>query len=143
MQDYQAQEKNKALVHRWFEEVWNKGRTDAIEEMLAEEALVHGLSDESGAPLRGTADFRVFHQNFHSAFPDIQVTVEDALADSDRVAVRCTVRGQHTGDTLGFEATAKSAEFSGITIARIQDDKIVEAWNNFDFMSLYKQLGVI
>lgn len=134
---------NAALVRRWFEEVWNKGRAEAIEEMFDEEGLAHGLADETGAPLRGPANFRAFHQKFREAFPDIEVVVDDAISEGDKVAARCTVRGRHRGDSLGFKATGSPVEFTGITFARVRDGKIVEAWNNFDFMSMFQQLGVV
>lgn len=136
-------EENKALVRRWFEEVWNNGRAEAIDELLAADAVVHGLADENGYALRGPADFKPFHQKFREAFPDIYVTVDDAVAEGDQVAVRCTVRGSHRGDSLGFAASHKETSFTGIAIARIHDGQIVEAWNNFDFMSMYRQLGAI
>jgi hypothetical protein len=68
-------EENKALVRRWFEEVWNKGRADAIPELLAEDGIVHGLSEDASQPLRGPAGFLPFHTQFREAFPDIQVVV--------------------------------------------------------------------
>jgi steroid delta-isomerase-like uncharacterized protein len=134
-------EENKALIRRWMEEVWNKGRAEAIDEMFAEDGVAHGLSGAGGAALRGPADFREFHQNFRGAFPDIVVTVEDVIAEDDKVVARCTVRGQHMGDNLGFAATKKPMEITGIAIVRVRDGKIVEAWNNFDFMSMNQQLG--
>lgn len=136
-------EENSALIRRWFEEVWNKGSADAIDEMLAEDAIIHGLSDVSGAELRGPAEFREFHHKFRSAFPDIEAVVEDTVAEDDKVAARCSVRAKHGGDTLGFAATQRPIEITGIAIVRIRDDKIVEAWNNFDFMTMYKQVGAI
>lgn len=133
---------NDALVRRWFEEVWNKGRADAVDEMLAEDALVFGLSD-NGEPVHGPAEFKAFHQTFRAAFPEVIVIVEDIVSEGDKIAVRCTVRGRHTGDSLGFAATHADTEFTGIAIVRIVNDKIVEAWNNFDFLTMYKQLGTI
>jgi steroid delta-isomerase-like uncharacterized protein len=134
---------HKALLHRWFEEVWNKGRADAIDEMLAADGIAHGLSDEAGQPLRGVAGFRAFHEKFRGAFPDIVVTVEDTVVEGDKVAARCHVRARHTGDSLGLAATDKPIEITGITMARVKNGKIVEAWNNFDFLSLYQQIGAI
>ncbi|HEX7957333.1 MAG TPA: ester cyclase [Pyrinomonadaceae bacterium] len=134
---------NVALVRRWFEEVWNRGRAEAIEEMFDEEGVAHGLSDESGAELRGPANFRVFHRQFREAFPGVEVIVDDAISEGDRVAARCTVRARHEGDTLGFAATKLPVEFTGMTFARVRGGKIVEAWNNFDFMSMYRQLGAL
>jgi len=136
-------EENKALMRRWFEEVWNKGRAEAIPEMFADEGIAHGLSDDPASPLRGPAGFLPFHAQFREAFPNIEVVVEDQIAEGDRVATRCSVRGKHAGDSLGFAATGSPVEFTGITITRIKDGKIVEAWNNFDFMKMYRQLGAI
>ena len=136
-------EENKALIRRWFEEVWNKGRAEAIAEMLAADAVVHGLSDDAAKPLRGPAGFLPFHTQFREAFPEIKVIVEDAIAEGDKVVARCSVRGKHTGDSLGFEATQAQVEFTGIAIVRVKDGKFVEAWNNFDFMKMYQQLGAI
>ena len=140
--DYETSD-NASLVRRWFEEVWNSGRAEAIDEMFAEEGVAHGLTDESGAELRGPAHFRVFHQRFREAFPDIEVVVEDTVSEGDKVAARCTVRGRHRGDSLGFKATDSPVEFDGICIVRVRDGKIAEAWNNFDFMSMFQQLGAL
>lgn len=136
-------EENKELMCRWFEEVWNKGRADAIDEMLAKDGIVRGLSNETGEPMRGADAFRQFHKKFRDAFPNIVVTVDDAIAEGDQVVARCTVRGQHTGDSLGFKATNKPIMITGTAIARVKDGKFVEAWNNFDFLSLYQQIGAI
>ena len=143
MSEQNTLEENKALVRRWFEEVWNKGRADAIEEMLAEDAVVHGLSEDAAKPLRGPTGFLPFHTQFREAFPGIEVVVEDTIAEGDLVAARCSVRGKHVGDSLGFKATQATAEFDGIAIVRVKDGKLVEAWNNFDFMKMYKQLGAM
>ncbi len=136
-------EENKALMRRWFEEVWNKGRAEALPEMFADAGIAHGLSDDPANPLRGPAGFVPFHAQFREAFPNIEVVVEDQIAEGDRVATRCSVRGKHTGDSLGLAATQSPVDFTGITITRIKDGKIVEAWNNFDFMKMYRQLGAI
>jgi steroid delta-isomerase-like uncharacterized protein len=143
MSEQNALEENKALIRRWFEEVWNKGRGDAIAEMMAPDAVAHGLSDDAAKPLRGPQGFLPFHTQFREAFPNIEVVVEDTIAEGDRVVARCSVRGKHEGDSLGFKASGAQAEFDGITIARVRDGRIVEAWNNFDFMKMYKQLGAI
>ena len=136
-------EANKALMRRWFEEVWNQGRAEAIPEMFADEGIAHGLSEDPANPLRGPAGFLPFHTQFREAFPNIEVVVEGQLAEGDLVATRCTVRGKHTGDSLGFAATQSPVDFTGVTITRIKAGKIVEAWNNFDFMKMYRQLGAI
>jgi steroid delta-isomerase-like uncharacterized protein len=136
-------EENKAIVRRWFEEVWNRGRAEAIDELFAAGGTAHGLADETGEPLRGPANFRVFHGKFREAFPDIEVTIEDVIAEGDKVAARCSVRGRHQSDSLGFAATARPVEFTGMTFARVEGGQIAEAWNNFDFMAMFQQLGVL
>ena len=136
-------EENKALIRRWFEEVWNKGRADAIDEMFDENGLAHGLSDDPSKPITGPREFRPFHTVFREAFPNMIIAVEDTVAEGDKVAARCSVRAKHEGDFLEGAATQSPVEFTGITIVRIENGKIVEAWNNFDFMTMYKQVGLL
>lgn len=131
------------LLHRWFEEVWNQKREDAIDEMLAEDTILNGLNDADGNPLRGTEGFKQMHRTFLSAFPDLHVTIEDYVTDGDKIAVRCNVRATHTGDGLGISAKNQTVEFTGQGIGRIEDGKIVEVWNEFDFMKMYSQLGAL
>jgi steroid delta-isomerase-like uncharacterized protein len=136
-------QENKAVLRRWFEEVWNKGRAETIDELFAADGTAHGLADETGESLRGPSNFRVFHGKFREAFPDIEVTVEDVIAEGDKVAARCSVRGRHQSDSLGFAATGRPVEFTGMTFARVRGGQIVEAWNNFDFMTTFQQCGVL
>ncbi len=135
-------EANKTLIKRWFEEVWNNGRAEAIDEMLAEGAVCHGLADQEGKTVRGPADFRPFHQTFRGAFPDITVVVDETVAEADLVVARCTVRGKHVGDHLGVAPSNAQVEFTGIAMGRVEDGKFVETWNNFDFLTMNQQMGV-
>jgi steroid delta-isomerase-like uncharacterized protein len=135
---------NRVVIQRWFEEVWNKGREEAIDELFAEDGIANGLADETGEPLRGgPAGFKPFFQRFRNAFPDIEVIVEDTVSEGDKIAARCRVRGTHRGDTLGFVATNNAVDFTGICIVRIRDGKIAEAWNNFDFLGMSQQINAI
>lgn len=136
-------EENKQLLRRWFEEVWNKGRADAIEEMFDENGIAHGLSDDPSKPMRGPRDYKPFYATFREAFPNMIIVIEDMIAEGDKVAARCSVRGKHEGEFLGRAATQAPIDITGIAIVRIENGKIVEAWNNFDFMALYKQVGHI
>jgi steroid delta-isomerase-like uncharacterized protein len=135
-------EANKQLVRRWFEEVWNNGRADAIDEMFDENGIAHGLSDDVANPMRGPKDYKPFYLTLREAFPGIRVVVEDMIAEGDKVSARCSVYGKHEGDSLGIKATQLPVEFSGITFVRIADGKIVEAWNHFDFNRMNKQIGL-
>jgi steroid delta-isomerase-like uncharacterized protein len=130
---------NKALVRRWFEEVWNLGSTSAIDEMMSDDGVVHGL----GPDLHGPAQFKPFHAAYRSAFPDITIQIDEMLAEGDAVAARWSAAGTHRGDSLGFLATSKRAQFSGMVFVRIRDGKIVEGWNNFDQLGMLQQLGVV
>ena len=142
MTEQNTQEANKALMRRWFQEVWNQGRVEAIHEMMSENCINHGLSEDPGQPLRGASGFLPFHTQFREAFPNIEVVVEDVIAEGDKVVARCSVRGQHEGDSLGMKATHAMVDFDGIAIARVKDGMFVESWNSFDFARMYKQLGM-
>lgn len=131
------------LLHRWFEEVWNQKREDAIDEMLAEDTILNGLNDAEGNPLRGTDGFKTMHRAFLAAFPDLQVTIEDSVKEGDKIVVRCSVRATHTGEGLGVSPKNQTVEFTGLGIARIENGKMVEVWNEFDFMKMYTQLGAL
>jgi steroid delta-isomerase-like uncharacterized protein len=118
-------EENKQLIRRWFEEVWNKGRADAIEEMFDENGIAHGLSDDPSNPIKGPRDFRPFYEVFRQAFPNMMIVIEDMIAEGDKVAARCSVRGKHEGEFLGRAATQSPVEFTGITIVRIANGKML------------------
>ena len=105
--------------------------------------MIHGLTDASGAPVTNVEEFRTFHKAFCSAFPNIRVAVEDVVAEGDRVVARCRVEGRQTGELPGLAASGSDVDFSGVAIVRVNDGKIAEAWNNFDFLTMNKQLGVI
>lgn len=131
------------LVHEWFEEVWNKRDSKTIDRLLDKDGVAHGIVDANGKEPRGPAEFKKFHQSFLKAFPDIVVSVEDTISEGDKIAARCIVRGKHEGDGLGIAATGKRTEFSGMCIVRIRDGKIIEAWNNFDFLKMHSDLGTV
>lgn len=130
---------NKALVERWFDEVWNKGRVDAIDEMMAPDALVHGL----GPDMVGPAAFKSFHAAFRTAFPDVRVQVDEMIAEGDRVAYRLTACGTHQGEGLGFPATNCRCSFVAMGSARIAGGRIVEGWNLIDELGMRTQLGAV
>ncbi len=136
-------EENQRLARYWFEEVWNKGRAEVIDELFLPEGVAQGLNQQPSEMMQGPTAFRPFHRAFRGAFPDIHVTVEDAVAEGDKVVVRCTVRGTHTGEELGIAPTRKRVEFTGMCMLRFKGGKIAEDWNNFDSLTLYNQIGVL
>jgi steroid delta-isomerase-like uncharacterized protein len=134
---------SKTILHQWFEEVWNKRREELIDELLSEDAVHHGLGGVEGEKLRGIEPFKQFYRAFITAFPDLEVTVEDTVSEGEKLTARCTVRGTHTGEGLPIAPTNKKVEFTGIGMCVFKDGKFVEVWNEFDFMKMYAQLGVL
>jgi steroid delta-isomerase-like uncharacterized protein len=131
---------NKALVLRWFNEVWNSGRSDAIDEMFAADGVAHGLAAEK---MRGPAGFKAFHAGFRGAFPDVRVQIDDMVAEGDQVAYRFTATGTHRGDQLGFAATGRAVNIQGMGFVRISGGMIVEGWNVLDQLGMMSQLGAV
>lgn len=133
---------NKTLIRRWFDEVWNGGRTDLIDDLRAADANAVGL-EEAPSVSRGDGPFRVFYSNLKGTFPDLHIRVEDILAEADKVAVRIVAEGTHRGAVLGPQPTGNRVAFSGIVIVRIVDGRIVEAWNSIDQLAILKQIGAV
>jgi len=130
---------NKALVRRWFDEVWGQGRVAAIDELLARHGVVHGL----GPDAQGVEAFKLFHAAYRSAFPDITIRVEDVVAEGQLVAARWSGAGTHRGDDLGFPATGRQVRFSGMVFVRVENGQFVEGWNAFDQLGMLQQLGIV
>jgi steroid delta-isomerase-like uncharacterized protein len=136
-------EQNVAIVHRWFDEVWNNRREDLIEELLSEDSIAHGLLDVSGKAPRGHEGFKNLLYAFSNAFPDLRIIVDDVICENDFVVARCTVTGTHRGIGIGVDATGKQVNFTGLCMMKLSNGKIVEVWNQFDFINMYQQLGVL
>ena len=105
-------QENVALAHRWFEEVWNKKRLDAIDEMADPKAVGQGQTLHDG--LINLEEFRAFASHLHSAFPDLRLAIEDTVAEDDRVVVRWKLDMTHSGSFLRYAATQKKVNVSGI-----------------------------
>lgn len=120
------------LLYKWFDEVWNKADENAIYRLMTNESKAHGIvkSDQPG----GADGFKAFFKDFMSQFHNIKIDVEEVVSQDDMESARTTVSAIHT-------ASNKSVEFSGMCMVRIQDGKIAEAWNNYDFLSMHQQLG--
>ena len=133
-------EENKALARDSWERTVNQRDLDAIEEIYAPDFVWHEPDQE----IRGYEQGRQFASTFFDAFPDINITVEDAIAEGDQVATRYTIRGTHRGETEEFgPPTERQMELEGITIHRIEGGKIVEEWERYDNLSVMQQLGLV
>ena len=134
---------NKEIIRRWFEEVWNSGKEETIDELFAADGIAHGLADENDGPIIGPEGYKPLFRNLKDSFPDITVRVEDIIEEGETVAARCVVAGKHAGSNLGIEATQKNVRFTGMTFVKIKDGQIIEAWNNFDFMNMLQQIDAV
>jgi len=130
---------NKALARRVFEEVWNKGNLAVADEVWANNFVGHAAPDE----IKGPEGVRQFFSVFRSAFPDLQFTIEDQIAEGDKVVTRWTLRGTHEGEFQGIAPTGKQMAMTGITVQRIAGGRIVEGWTNRDALGMLVQLGVV
>jgi steroid delta-isomerase-like uncharacterized protein len=130
-------EENKALVRRAWEELADN--PDLIDEVYAPDLVWH----EPDRDIHGTEEAKQFVSLYKSAFPDMTITVEDVVAEGDRVVTRVTLRGTHQGETEEFgPPTGRQFEGTGITISRIEGGKIVEDWDAYDNLSTLQQLGL-
>ena len=129
---------NKQLVRRWFDEAWNKGRAEAIDEMCAPHAVVHGLDGKETAGLEA---LKALHVKFNAAFSESRVYINHVVAEADMVAVHWTRTATHSGDALGFAATGKTIAFGGTLFVRVENGKLAESWNYFDQAGILTQLG--
>ncbi len=132
-------EENKATVRR-FRDALNAGNVEEAMSVFAKDAVIH-LSGAPG-PLNPEA-FRQFGGAFLTAFPDGKATVEDLIAEGDKVVSRLTFRGTHTADLMGMPPTGQKVAVSEVVIDRIVDGRIVESWRLFDQLAMMRQLGAI
>ena len=122
-------EENKDLVRREQEELWNHtGNLDAAHELFA--------SEQAEAARQEAADFR-------RGFPDVVSTIEDLIAEGDKVVARWRSRATHQGEYMGIPPSGKAVEFTGISVYRIEGGKIAESWNSEDQLGLLRQIGAV
>lgn len=132
---------NKDLVRRGVELVWNGENVSAVNEIVSGDFVVH--ASRPGNEIHGPDGTRQHFTTLRNAFPDLKFTIEDHIAEGDRVVTRWVARGTHKGEFQGIPPTGKQVTLSGIDIDRIAGGKIVECWMNLDELGLLQQLGVI
>jgi len=134
-------EENKALVRRQEEELFGGGNLDVADEVYAPDYVGHDPSNPED--VRGLQAAKKAAAEYRQAFPDLRVSVEDLVAEGDRVAARLRFRGTHLGELDGIAPTGRRVDCSGIVISRIEEGKIAEDWANFDDLGMMRQLGLI
>ncbi len=132
-------EENKALVQRFYDQVWNAANVDVAAEVFAEDYVRHDLRPSEALP--GPAGQAKIAADFRAAFPDLHMELDLILAERDLVAARWTTEGTNTGPWAGRPPSGKRARFSGVNIFRIEGGQVVELWNHRDDLGLMQQIG--
>ena len=133
-------EANKAVVRKIVEEVWNGKKHDRIDEFYAADFV---NVDPSSPEVKNLEQFKQWVAGMNAGFPDEQVSIEDMVAEGDKVVKRWSVKATHTGEFMGIPPTNKKTNMSGITIYRIVDGKVKECVWSYDTYGFMVQLGVI
>ena len=135
-------DQNKALARRNVEEIWNQGNLSVIDELVAPNATFHDPS-VPGGKFTGPEGFKQFVQIYRGACPDVRLTIEDLIAEGDKVVSRWTAIGTHKGELMGIAPTGKRVTVTGCDIAQYQNGKVVEGWASYDMLGMLQQLGVV
>ena len=134
-------EGNKFVIRRSFEELWNKGNLSLADELFTPNYEHHDPSSPDFG--RGPESEKKRAALYRTAFPDLQLTIEDIIAEGQTVMARWSCRGTHKGELSGIAPTGKQVTISGVTVARFTNGKMVEGWVNWDALGLMQQLGVV
>jgi steroid delta-isomerase-like uncharacterized protein len=133
-------EQNKALIHRLFEEVFNEKRSDRADELIARDYIDHGAVPGQAPGVEGAKQRWAM---YFAAIPDMHTTIDDMVAEEDKVTVRWTVGGTQQAALMGIPPTGKHFRTGGISIYRLAEGKIAEQWEQADMLGLMQQLGVM
>jgi steroid delta-isomerase-like uncharacterized protein len=139
-QDVEAQ--NRQSVQRLLNEAFSQGNLDVVDQVMAEGAMTHDANRPSET--RGPQGVREAVNDYRSAFPDLELTIEAQFAEGDAVVTRWSARGTQEGELWGLEPTGQQATVTGITIDLFDDGgMIIESWTNWDALGLLQQLGAV
>lgn len=128
------------MAGRFTEDLWDKGDLNIADEIFSAGFVDHEPVQGQAPGLEG---YTQMVGAFRSAFPDLRVRNEDVIEEGNKVVVRWTANGTHTGQLMQIPPTGKKVSLKGIDILRIENDKIVERWGEFDALGMLSQLGVI
>jgi predicted ester cyclase len=135
-----SSEQNKTIVRRLLEEPW-KGNLGVVDELIDRNYVGHDPSIPE--PLRGPDGFKENISNYRAAYSDARITVDEQIAEGDKVATRWTGRGKHDGDLMGIGPTGKQVTVSGLTLSRLANGKVIEEYTNWDTFGMMQQLDVV
>jgi steroid delta-isomerase-like uncharacterized protein len=134
-------DENKDISRRADEELFNRGNLSIADELFASNFVYH--DPVSHEEWRGPESVKSYATMLRVAFPDLHQTIEEQIAEGDKVAYRWTARGTHQGEFMGIAPTGNRVEMTGISIARLIDGKIEEIWENYDALGMMQQLGIV
>jgi steroid delta-isomerase-like uncharacterized protein len=132
--------RNKAVVRAFLEEIFNRGNLDAADGLIAADVIDHHSPPGFAPGLEGA---KQLFGMLRLAFPDLRTSVDDVIAEGDKVVAHGTLRGTHQGAFLGVPPTGKPMTLSWIDVYRVVDGKVVEVWHVEDFYGMLQQLGAI
>ena len=136
-------EQNKASFRRLYDEVFNRGNLDVADELIAPTVIEHQPQPGVAPDARGAELVKQIATFYRSVFPDLQIEIEDVVAEGDRVAGRLRIKGTQQGELLGIPATGNAVNVGSMDIMHYQDGKVVEHWGVTDIMAMMQQLGVM
>ncbi len=134
-------EDNKAIIRRQYEEAIGKQNLDLLDELIGPDYVSHDPTLPE--PIRGVEGLKEYARGYFTAFPDLQFTIEEQIAEGDTVVTRWTASGTHEGELFGIAPTGKRTTTTGVSIERLANGKIVESHDEWDALGLMQQLGVV
>jgi predicted ester cyclase len=135
-------EENKAKMRRLLDEGFSQGNVDVVDEVLDPDFVCYDPNSETGE-IRGSETIKGEIEYFRNAVPDLTYTVEDQIAEGDKVVTRYTVSGTHEGEFFGVAPTGERIMMSGMSIDRFEGGKMVEEWPEYDLLGVMRQLGAV
>jgi steroid delta-isomerase-like uncharacterized protein len=130
-------EQNKAVARRFIEDIFVRGSAEAVDVLLAEDFQPHTW----GQMPAGREGLKEAIQRVRQGLADVAMTIDDMIAEDDRVAVRLTSRARQVGEFMGMPPSGKEYEIGEIHIFRLRDGKVVEHWHQADLLGMMRQLG--
>ena len=132
---------NKTLVRRWFKDIWSKGNLAVADQIVATNYANHDPA--APMPESGLEGLKKHVTTYRTAFPDLTLTIDDILAEGNKVTVRWTARGTHKGALMGIAPTGKQVTLTGISVIRTTGGKVAEQWVTWDTLGMMQQLGAV
>jgi steroid delta-isomerase-like uncharacterized protein len=129
-------------MRNYIEEAWNKGNLDFIDKNFSSDFVTHGIPNFVGQPANRDGVKSVI-STARNAIPDLHITIEDILAEGDKVPSSWVAKGTHKGDLMGAKPTGNKISVSEIAVFRVKDGKVVEHWANRDDLGFFQQIGLI